>query len=151
VSDLGKKDATAITVDDNTAITKAFQRDRAQRDGIVIPASTDDTELQSHRGCDHLASAPSSIRSGQAGHRSGPRRTKRVRGVDAYAAWLVGRGDAIAVLVTAPPPRPPRSPRAREGRRLLHGAGSLRSPRGAAAFSGPEPLWRPSESIAQRR
>lgn len=46
LSDLGKRDAKAISVADADAITKAFSATVLNGDGIVIAASTEDTELR---------------------------------------------------------------------------------------------------------
>jgi hypothetical protein len=46
LKDLGKADATSISVDDATAITKAFSETVLNGDGIVIPGSTDDPEIK---------------------------------------------------------------------------------------------------------
>jgi hypothetical protein len=45
LKDLGKPDATAISVDDASAITKAFSETKLNGDGIVIPASAEDPDL----------------------------------------------------------------------------------------------------------
>ncbi len=41
LADLGKKDATSITIDDTIAVTKAFADTTLNGDGIIIPASAD--------------------------------------------------------------------------------------------------------------
>ena len=46
LKDLGKADATAISVADTVAITKAFSATVLNGDGIVIPESTDDGDLR---------------------------------------------------------------------------------------------------------
>ena len=46
LKDLGKADATSVSVDDATAITKAFSETVLNGDGIVIPGSTDDPEIK---------------------------------------------------------------------------------------------------------
>jgi hypothetical protein len=46
LADLGKPDATSITVEDASAITKAFAETKLNGDGVVIAASTDDADLQ---------------------------------------------------------------------------------------------------------
>src|SRR5206468_1688960 len=46
LSDLGKPDAKAITVEDSAAVTKAFADTVLNGDGIVIPASTQDADLR---------------------------------------------------------------------------------------------------------
>lgn len=45
LADLGKKDATSISLDDAAAITKAFADTLLNGDGVVIPASTQEAEL----------------------------------------------------------------------------------------------------------
>ena len=46
LKDLGKAEATEISVDDVSAITKAFADTVLNGDGIVIPASSDSADLQ---------------------------------------------------------------------------------------------------------
>ncbi|MBK7536099.1 MAG: hypothetical protein IPI49_12185 [Myxococcales bacterium] len=45
LSDLGKKDATSVSIEDATAITKAFSDTVLNGDGVVIPASSSDADL----------------------------------------------------------------------------------------------------------
>lgn len=46
LKDLGRADATKISVDDTAAITKAFAATVLNGDGVVIPESTEDLELR---------------------------------------------------------------------------------------------------------
>ncbi len=47
LSDLGKKDAEAITIEDTVAVTKAFATTTLNGDGIIIPESADDAAVKS--------------------------------------------------------------------------------------------------------
>ncbi len=67
LADLGKKDATAVSMDDATAITKAFADTVLNGDGVVIPASSDQPELT--RAIDDIVAALGGVtdRSGKSG------------------------------------------------------------------------------------
>src|SRR5262249_46685426 len=97
LSDLGKKDAAAITVADTIAITKAFSETVLNGDGIVIPESTDGSELRRAIG-DAIASVGSATdRSGKPGIDQALA-DRLFAEVDAYNAWLTGREAATALL-----------------------------------------------------
>jgi len=127
-------------------ITKAFSETVLNGDGIVIPASTDDTELQ--KVIEDAITCVGAVvdRSGKPGIDQALA-DKLFAEVDAYAAWLVGRGDAIAVLGDRTATAPPRSPPcARRSTTTSHGAGSLRS-----TARGRRPLWPRARSGGPRR
>lgn len=87
LSDLGKKDATSISVDDANAITKAFENTLLNGDGIVIAASTDDADVR-HAIEDAIALVGSVVdRSGKPG--IGQTQADALfAAVDERAAWI---------------------------------------------------------------
>ncbi len=94
--DLGKKDATSITVEDTIEVTKAFATTVLNGDGIIIPESTDDAALRSV-----VEDAITCV--GSVTDRSTkPGLDKALAeafftDIDTHAAWLVG-GKAAQVL-----------------------------------------------------
>lgn len=97
LADLGKGQATAVSVADAVAIDEAFVHTRLNGDGIVIPASTDDAELAALITTIGEQRGTVSDRSGKPGIDQA-----RVDGffadVDAVAAWLDRRGGDPALL-----------------------------------------------------
>ncbi|HEU0036118.1 MAG TPA: hypothetical protein VFQ53_36145 [Kofleriaceae bacterium] len=98
LSDLGKPDATAISVTDTNAITRAFSATKLNGDGVVIPESTDDAEL-ARAIVDAIKCAGATLdRSGKDGidqlHADA-----FFAAVDQRAAWIrEGRSSALAPL-----------------------------------------------------
>jgi hypothetical protein len=87
LSDLSKKDATSISVEDANAITKAFEGTLLNGDGIVIPASTEDADVR-HAIEDAIALVESvTDRSGKPGIAQA-HADKLFAAVDERAAWL---------------------------------------------------------------
>ena len=96
LTDLGKQDATSISVEDTNAITKAFEGTLLNGDGIVIPASTEDTDVR-HAIEDAIAAVGSATdRSGKPGI-SQTHADTLFAAVDARAAWIE-RGKASELL-----------------------------------------------------
>ena len=140
LTDLGKSDAKTISVDDASAITKAFAETVLNGDGIVIPASTEEADLRKVIE-DAIACVGSVVdRSGKPGIDQALA-DQFFAEVDARAAWIARRGDATACSATRPRPRPARCARsARRSRTTSRGAGSPRSTRAALrALGGQEP------------
>jgi hypothetical protein len=96
LSDLGKRDASSITVADAAAITKAFAETVLNGDGIVIPASATDAELR--RAIEDAIRCAGSVidRSTKPGVDAALAEAF-FREVDARAGWLAA-GKAAAVL-----------------------------------------------------
>ena len=93
LSDLGKKDATSISVADANAITKAFENTLLNGDGIVIPASTEDADVR-HAIEDAIALVGSVMdRSGKPGIAQTQADTL-FAAVDERAAWIEKGKDA---------------------------------------------------------
>jgi hypothetical protein len=93
LADLGKRDATAITIDDTIAVTKAFADTVLNGDGIVIPASADAGSLRT--AIEQAIAAVGSVtdRSGK----PGIDRTLAEQffaDVDTHAAWLAAGASA---------------------------------------------------------
>lgn len=86
LTDLGKKDATAISLEDAAAITKAFADTLLNGDGIVIPASAKDATLA--KAIEDAITACGSVtdRSGKPGIDK-DRATAFFADVDKLAAW----------------------------------------------------------------
>ena len=97
LADLGKKAATAITVDDTVAITKAFAETVLNGDGIVIPESTGDGDLR--KAIDDAITCVGSVtdRSGKPGIDQAHADTFFAE-IDTRAAWLAKRVEALAPL-----------------------------------------------------
>jgi hypothetical protein len=92
LKDLGKPDATKISVDDATSITKAFADTVLNGDGVVINASTDDADLKRVID-DIIATVGSAIdRSGKPGVDKA-KSDEFFAAVDARAAWLAKGSD----------------------------------------------------------
>lgn len=98
LSDLGKKAETSINVADTVAITKAFAETVLNGDGIVVPASTEDTELVKVI-VDAIAAVGSVVdRSGKPGIDKALA-DAFFKDVDARSAWIAkGGGDALSPL-----------------------------------------------------
>lgn len=96
LADLGRPDATAITVGDTVEITKVFESTVLNGDGIVIPASADDAELVRVIE-DVIAKAGSVVdRSGKAGIDQA-HADRFFAAVDERVAWIE-RGRQAALL-----------------------------------------------------
>ena len=94
--DLGKREATAISVDDANAITKAFGDTLLNGDGVVIPASSDDADVR-HAIEDAIAVVGSvTDRSGKPGV-SQTQADTFFAAVDERAAWIE-RGKTVLSL-----------------------------------------------------
>jgi hypothetical protein len=95
LSDLGKPAADAISVEDASAITKAFADTVLNGDGVVIPASTDDLDLRHviEDAIAHIGSATD--RSGKPGVDQ-THADALFAAVDERAAWI-RRGDDPAL------------------------------------------------------
>ncbi|HSD87971.1 MAG TPA: hypothetical protein VLB44_10675, partial [Kofleriaceae bacterium] len=93
LGDLGKKDASEITIDDTVAVTKAFADTVLNGDGIIIPASADAgpvrTAIEDAIAC--VGSVPD--RSGKPGIDK-PLTEQFFADIDRQAAWLAGAGAA---------------------------------------------------------
>jgi hypothetical protein len=109
LADLGKKDATEVSVDDAAAITKAFTDTVLNGDGIVIPASAKQAELT--KLIEDIIATHGSVtdRSGKPGVDKAKAAAFFAQ-VDEHAAWatrlssdatLNPRGDATAVAASA--------------------------------------------------
>jgi hypothetical protein len=98
LSDLGKRDASSITVADTDAVTKAFADTLLNGDGIVIPGSTEDADLRKAIE-DAIASVGSKTdRSGKPGVDT-ELAIAFFAEVDARASWLAaGKADAVLAL-----------------------------------------------------
>jgi hypothetical protein len=98
LSDLGKRDASSITVADTDAVTKAFADTLLNGDGIVIPGSTEDADLRKAIE-DAIASVGSKTdRSGKPGVDT-EQAIAFFAEVDARASWLAaGKADAVLAL-----------------------------------------------------
>ena len=95
LKDLGKPDTTEISVDDASAITKAFADTVLNGDGIVIPASSDDPDVKKVIE-DAVTSIGSALdRSGKLGIDQ-PRADEMFAAVDLRAAWIK-KGDDPAL------------------------------------------------------
>ena len=96
LADLGKRDATAISVADADAIAKAFEATVLNGDGIVIPASTDDADVR--RAIEDAIAKVGSVvdRSGKPGIGHAQVDTL-FAAVDARFAWLE-RGKGVLAL-----------------------------------------------------
>ncbi|HSR97033.1 MAG TPA: hypothetical protein VLM79_08295 [Kofleriaceae bacterium] len=101
LSDLGKPDAKAITVEDSAAVTKAFADTVLNGDGIVIPASTEDAELR--KVIEDAIARVGSVtdRSGKPGIDTALAQAF-FTDVDTRAGWLA-EGKAAAVVALGPP------------------------------------------------
>ena len=97
LSDLGKQDATAISVADASAITKAFTETLLNGDGVVIPASTEDAELR--RAIDDVIAWTAAVtdRSGKPGVDQ-PHADKFFTAVDERVAWARRGTEALTPL-----------------------------------------------------
>src|SRR6185503_2259289 len=98
LADLGKRDASSITVADTDAVTKAFAETVLNGDGIVIPASTADADLRKLIE-DAIASVGSvTDRSGKPGVDTALA-TAFFAEIDARASWLAaGKADGVSPL-----------------------------------------------------
>jgi hypothetical protein len=113
LSDLGKKDASTVSVEDATAITKAFSDTKLNGDGVVHRrARPTDADLTTAIERDHrhprrasrTAAARTAPGQGQ-GHRVLRRRSRQDGGVDEQAG---GRRRHCGRWARAPPPPPRR-------------------------------------------
>lgn len=96
LADLGKRDATAITVDDTIAVTKAFADTKLNGDGIIIPETAEAGPVRAAIE-DAIACAGSLVdRSGKPGI-DRKLADQFFADVDACAAWLAA-GDAARTL-----------------------------------------------------
>ncbi len=100
LKDLGKPDATSISVDDAKAITKAFADTLLNGDGIVIPASTSDAELRQviEDAITCVGGVPD--RSGKPGLDQA-RADEMFAAVDLRAAWIAKGTDAALLPLGA--------------------------------------------------
>ena len=99
LSDLGKRDAQAISIDDTAAITKAFSETVLNGDGIVIPGSADDADARKVIE-DAIACVGSVLdRSGKPGIDQALA-DAFFKEVDTRAAWLA-KGTEASVLLGA--------------------------------------------------
>ena len=102
LSDLGKRDASSITIADTAAVTKAFAETLLNGDGIVIPASTEDAELRKVIE-DAIARVGSTTdRSGKPGVDTALAQAF-FQDVDTRAAWLADGKAATAVTLGLSP------------------------------------------------
>jgi hypothetical protein len=87
LSDLGKRDAEAITIDDTIAVTKAFATTTLNGDGIIIPESADDAALRT--AIEDAIKCVGSVtdRSGKPGIDK-PLAEQFFADIDTHAAWL---------------------------------------------------------------
>jgi hypothetical protein len=96
LSDLGKKDASSISVDDTAAVTKAFETTVLNGDGIIIPASSDEPAVR-----DAIEDAITCV--GSVTDRSGKPGIDRAlcdtffTQVEAYDAWVAAGKDLSAL------------------------------------------------------
>ncbi|NVB80523.1 MAG: hypothetical protein HOV81_19170, partial [Kofleriaceae bacterium] len=89
LADLGKKDATQISIDDTIAVTKAFADTVLNGDGVIIPASADAGPVRTAIE-DAIATVGSAIdRSGKPGIDKALAE-QFFADVDKQAAWLAG-------------------------------------------------------------
>ena len=103
LKDLGKGDATSVSVADATAITKAFSETVLNGDGIVIPGSTDDPEIKKCIEDGILSVGGVMDRSGKEGLDQA-KADELFAAIDLRAAWLVkGRDSALLPLGTGTP------------------------------------------------
>ena len=93
LTDLGKKDATAITVEDTDAVTKAFTETVLNGDGVIIPESTSDAELRKVIETIIEAVGGTPDRSGKTGI-DRARADELFAAVDARRTWLKRGTDA---------------------------------------------------------
>ncbi|MDX2086839.1 MAG: hypothetical protein SFX73_03265 [Kofleriaceae bacterium] len=98
LEDLNKPDASKISVDDATAITKAFADTVLNGDGIVINASTNDADLK--RVIDDIIATIGSVtdRSGKPGVDTATA-DAFFAAVDVRAAWLAKGADSALLTV----------------------------------------------------
>ncbi|MBA3394335.1 MAG: hypothetical protein H0T89_16940 [Deltaproteobacteria bacterium] len=141
LSDLGKRDATSVSVDDANAVTKAFSDTVLNGDAIVIPASTEDPDLR-HAIEDILACAGSTLdRSGKPGIGQ-PQADAFFLAVDQRAAWIRrGNEPSLSPLGTATPAasRALAAVRAKLEDHFTRCRIAAYDARGAAALAGQEP------------
>ncbi|HEY0989296.1 MAG TPA: hypothetical protein VGD80_19640, partial [Kofleriaceae bacterium] len=98
LSDLGKREASSITVADTEAVTQAFAETVLNGDSIVIPASTEDGDLR--KAIEDAIAGVGSVtdRSGKPGVDTALA-TAFFAEVDARASWLAaGKADGLAPL-----------------------------------------------------
>jgi len=99
LSDLGKRDAQAISIEDTAAIAKAFSETVLNGDGVVIPGSAEDPDVRKAIE-DAIACVGSVIdRSGKPGIDQ-TLADAFFKEVDARAAWLAKGKDASGPLGT---------------------------------------------------
>ncbi len=96
LKDLGKADAASISVDDATAITKAFSDTVLNGDGIVIPGSTDDPEVKKCIEDGILSFGGVTDRSGKEGLDQA-KADELFAAIDLRAAWVT-KGKDTALL-----------------------------------------------------
>ena len=97
LSDLGKKDHKAISVEDTVAITKVFAETVLNGDGIVIPGSAKQDDLRKVIEDAIACIGGVTDRSGKPGIDQ-PRADAFFQEVDARAAWLAKQAAATAPL-----------------------------------------------------
>jgi hypothetical protein len=103
LKDLGKSDATTISIADATAITKAFSETKLNGDAIVIPASTDDVDLAKAIEDGVLCVGGVLDRSGKLGIDQ-VRADEMFAAIDLRVAWLAkGKDSALLPLGEATP------------------------------------------------
>lgn len=141
LSDLGKRDASSITVEDTTAVTKAFADTLLNGDGIVIPASTEDTDLR--KLIEDMIARVGSVtdRSGKPGVDTALAQAF-FQDVDTRAAWLAEGKAATAVTLQLSPGAAAEAftaVRAKIEDYFTRCQVAAFDPRGAAALGGQEP------------